>query len=144
MALNPFRRQLERLIPRVAAGLYGVGQSIMADSQELVAVDTGTLKSSGRVLLPELVGDELRVVVGYGYGETINPHTGQPAIGYAAVVHETHPTKAKYLERPALEHAEHMGGEVAVSIRRTVRTELGTTKGLGRYTEELTTMDGGE
>lgn len=105
MAFRPFSRQLDRIEQGVAAGLYRTGVRILNRSQELVPVDTGRLKGSGRVLQPEVEGDRVTVTVGYG-------------ADYALIVHEIHPTKSKYLEQAAGEELREIGPTVAASITR--------------------------
>lgn len=88
--------------------LYREGLGIMAQSEPLCPVDTGTLKASGYVQPPEIIegGQTIRVEIGYGGpAAKINPKTGQSADGYALFVHENleahHPVgTAKYLEIP--------------------------------------------
>lgn len=143
---RPFSGQLPRLAAGVAEGLYRVGNEIMADSQELIPVDTGTAKGSGRVLPPELRGDTLTVVVGYGYGDAVNPKTGEPAVGYIIPLHERTDVphkvgRAKFLEQPALEHVSRLRGEIGLAIRRASATELGVNKGLGFFTATLIPED---
>lgn len=88
------------------AGLYRVGQQIMADSKEhYVPVDTGVLRASGYVEPPTQSGSVVTVTLGYGGA----------AQAYATVQHEDlsfHHTvgQAKYLEIPA---RLHMGGAAA-------------------------------
>lgn len=118
MAFRPFSRQLNRIEQGVAAGLYRTGVRILNRSQELVPVDTGTLKGSGRVLQPEVEGDRVTVTVGYGYGPQMNPATGESPSGYALIVHEIHPTKSKYLEQAAGEELREIAPTVAASITR--------------------------
>ncbi len=96
----------EKIVQATAAALYQEGLAIMAISQQEVPVDTGTLRSSGQVQQPEIQTGAVMVTLGYGYGEKINPKTGESAQGYSIPVHERlgvhHPHgKAKYLEDPA-------------------------------------------
>ncbi|MBX3139853.1 MAG: HK97 gp10 family phage protein [Trueperaceae bacterium] len=74
---------------RVATATTEIAKEVFAESQREVPVDTGNLRASGRVepALPE------RLTATVSYGGT--------AAGYAVIVHETHKTKSKYLERPA-------------------------------------------
>ena len=77
-----------------AAGVYELGNVIMADSQLRVPVDTGDLKASGFVAVPNVSGGTITSEVGYG----------GTADDYALVQHEDttlrHPNggEAKYLE----------------------------------------------
>ena len=80
-----FEEAGKRIIEGASAGMYEAGTIIMANSQILVPVDTGTLKRSGEVTMPELSddGDSLSSIVGYAYGNEINPESGEPVTGYA-------------------------------------------------------------
>lgn len=124
--MSVFAKHLGRFVESAGAGLYQEGLAIMHESQQLVPVLTGTLRASGRVLAPEIEGDLVTVTLGYGYGETTNPQTGESASGYAIPVHErvdvVHPNgEAKFLEKPALERSDKLAGSVAVSITRAVK-----------------------
>lgn len=79
------------VIEGAASGLYQAGTVLMATSQQLVPVDTGTLKRSGMVEEPVVNGDSIEITVGYGYGgeyegrATENNPDGK---GYGFWVHE--------------------------------------------------------
>lgn len=117
----------EEIIAGTLAGLYEAGTKIMAESQILVPVETGTLKRSGTVEEPVIDGDSATVTLGYGYGEQINPNSGEPATGYAVFVHEnlearhSPPTQAKFLEQPAAAFA----GELAPTIEAAIKARTG-------------------
>lgn len=109
----------EVAVQAMASALYSEAQSILSDSQPLVPVETGTLRSSGAVELPAIAGTEIEVVIGYGGA----------AQDYAIVQHEhvefAHPNggQAKFLEQPALEHAATM--EIRLAGRLSKALELG-------------------
>lgn len=129
-----FSRQLGRISQAASAGLYQLGQDILKRSDELIPVDTGTAKASGRVQ-PSRSRRNPRVVVGYGYGDSVNPKTSEPAIGYVIPLHErveiSHETgQAKFLETAALEHLPKAGLRVAASIQRA-RVRLGPVTAAG-------------
>jgi hypothetical protein len=73
-------------------------QTIMNESKKIVPVDTGALKTSGRVENPIITSDEITVTIGYG----------GPSAPYAEIVHEDPnaqhgPGKTfKYLEIPVM------------------------------------------
>jgi hypothetical protein len=96
-----------------ASGLFVEAEAIMADSKEhYVPVDTGTLKNSGHVQLPEIDGTTVTVQMGYGGA----------AEAYAVVQHErlefNHPVGGpKYLERPLLAAASGLVSRLAEFIR---------------------------
>lgn len=131
MAAGPFSRHLARVGVGAGAGLYQAGRRILKRSDQLIPIDTGTARSSGRVMLPEVHGDEIRVVVGYGYGNRRNPKTGESAIGYVIPLHERvevrhgNGRQAKFLEKAALEEIPTLAADVAVSIMRADKTDAG-------------------
>lgn len=56
-----------RETPAIVGGaLYLLGSDIMGDSKELVPLDYGVLRASGRVLPPEVSGATITVALGYG------------------------------------------------------------------------------
>lgn len=123
MAARPFRRQLPRLVEGLKAGMYQGANRIGNRSQELVPYETGTLKASERVLPPEDRPGGVTVVVGYGYGDTPNPLSGEPASGYAIFVHERldvhHPHgQAKFLEQAAQELGSEVLRDIGAAIQR--------------------------
>jgi hypothetical protein len=95
--------------------LYLEAEGIMAQSKELVPVDTGALRSTGIVSPPVIEGDLVSVELGYG----------GPAAPYAVIVHENleahHPHgMAKYLEVPFDAAKRGMLDRVAAGIREEV------------------------
>jgi bacteriophage HK97-gp10 putative tail-component len=105
-----------RAVQAAESALYQEAETILAASKELVPVDTGTLRASGHVTLPERSGDVITVLIGYG----------GPAAPYAVHVHENlgahhaQPTQAKYLEQPALEAVSGMDGRMAETVRQAL------------------------
>jgi hypothetical protein len=99
--------------------LYQEGIKIMAESQPLVPVDTGTLRSTGYVSEPEREGDTITVDIGYGGpAAKINPKSGESSVGYGLYVHENldahHKVgQAKFLEQPFRAAANGMGQRIA-------------------------------
>lgn len=116
----------EEIIAGTLAGLYKGGTEIMAESQDIVPVEFGTLKRSGMVEQPVVDGDSATVTLGYGYGTEVGPD-GEMAVQYAVYVHEIErykhapPTTWKYLERPAAEY----GGKLAPTINAEIKTRIG-------------------
>lgn len=111
-ALDRYGRRAQTAI---AKALYREAEGIMAQSKELVPVDTGALRSSGHVRVPELRDRSATVVLGYG----------GPAAPYALYVHEDlnafHKVgMAKYLEVPF----RAAQGGMAERIARDLRDEL--------------------
>jgi hypothetical protein len=94
-----------------ADGLKAVSESIFAESQREVPVQTGALKRSGKLII-----DEEHLTAEISYGE------GLPD-ARAAIIHEKleihHPDgKAKYLENPTTAAAPRVGPIIAAAIRR--------------------------
>lgn len=110
--------RLAREFPQEVAGaLYRRGNEIMADSQEnYVPVDQGPLRASGHVELPEINGDDISVLIGYGGG----------AVDYAFVQHEgldfEHPVgEAKFLEKPLLKAQPTMANDIVAELAPLLR-----------------------
>src|SRR4030095_6802232 len=86
----------EEITRALARALYEDGNALKLEAQAITPVDIGTLRSSGYVTPPEITGNEIKVVVGFGGA----------AQAYAEIVHERldvyhePPTQAKYLETP--------------------------------------------
>jgi uncharacterized membrane protein len=96
--------------PALGRALYGEANVIFNDSQEIVPVDTGTLKNTGYVHQPQSPAPGIvEVLVSYG----------GPAAAYALAVHERlgvrhkPPTQAKYLETPLLARSAGMAARIA-------------------------------
>lgn len=115
-----------KVIEGVSAGLYSCGTSIMATSQALVPVDTGTLKRSGEVEQPIVDGHSVSVTLGFGYGQTENPKTGEMVTGYAKWVElrddamHKPPTQAHFLR----DAAQAFAPELPAFIEEGVRMKL--------------------
>jgi hypothetical protein len=122
-ALQQVLTQLgETAINDLAAAMYRQGEYVMTDSKRQVPVDTGNLKSTGHVSLPEVNGTVATVTLGYGgtAGEvtsvsrtgartellptgdvrvrtaTTTFRTLDTDVGYAVIVHETPPDRAHH------------------------------------------------
>ena len=112
-----------RIEEGVAAGLYTAGSSLMGMSQQIVPVEHGTLKRSGRVDEPVVDADSVSVTVGYGYGGT----TGHRLYGFWVEVREftsggkrvfhKPPTQAHYLSDPADAIAPALGEFIQEGVR---------------------------
>lgn len=102
----------------LGAALYQEAEKIMTVSKAVYApVDKGILRDSGHVQPPEINGKN-QVVVVLGYGG--------PASDYTIPQHERLDYKhtvgqAKYLERPVLSAAPHIGTNVAEFVVVTLR-----------------------
>lgn len=116
--LRALIRRLDAAGPReLSRGLYAEGTRIFNESQAEVPVEFGTLRSSGFVEQEST----LSTVVGYAGPESA-------AREYALIVHENldarhrAPTRAKFLERPALRAAaglqQRLGARLKSALRR--------------------------
>lgn len=106
-------RAKERAPIAMASALLIEAESIMHDSRELAPVDVGSLKGSATVGHPEITARGAEVEFGYGGA----------AEDYAVIQHERtdfHHTvgQAKFLEKPALEHAHGMGSRMALTVKK--------------------------
>lgn len=107
----------------MGGALYREGQGILAASQGLVPIDTGTLRSSGYVTEPERAEGRITVEIGYGGpAAKINPKSGESSDGYAIIVHENleahHPVGgAKFLELPFNQATRGMGRRIADAMK---------------------------
>lgn len=118
-ALNAaFARLVEHAVPQAAVrALYQLGEEILTQSQEIVPVDTGSLKRSGHTTLPAIEGDQIVVTIGYG----------GPSAPYALPVHERidvfhrPPTQAKFLESPVLAAAKRLETALTQAVQNSVR-----------------------
>src|SRR5512146_2489796 len=99
----------EEIRKALAAGLYKFGEDVMTESKSVYCpVDTGTLRSSGRVSIPEDTGKEITVMLSYGGA----------AASYAEPVHEINKNyrngkQWKYLETPLNAHV----GELPAKLK---------------------------
>lgn len=122
--LDRLNTQLDEMIAKIRKGaekgVYRHGSSVLAKADERVPVDTGALKSTGKVTLPEWSGDSVGVTVGYG----------DESVSYALAVHENMNPNVKwnrpgsgpkYLENPHKEMQDELPG----AIRDAVAEELG-------------------
>lgn len=109
--LKNLSRQLkekpEKVLHALEKSMYQEMEGIITQAKELTPVDTGALRSSGFVRLPERAGSTVNVVAGFGgpAGSGNVGETNRKDVGYAVRVHEDtvvfHPVgMAKYLEIP--------------------------------------------
>jgi hypothetical protein len=103
--------------------LYREADGIIQESQGLVPVDTGALRSSKYTEEPKTEGNMVTVDFGYGGpAAQINPKTGESTEGYALYVHENldafHKVgTAKFLEMPFDQAREGMADRVRNNVR---------------------------
>lgn len=106
-------RLLEDRGPKaMGAALWKEGNAVMTNAKAITPVDTGALKGSGVVNLPEIINNEVSVSLAFGGA----------ASNYAVYVHEdpkarhNPPTQYKFLEQPLLEAANGMGQRIAQEL----------------------------
>ena len=96
---------------------YESAHLVLADSQEIVPVDTGALRASGQVHLPAVSGTNVEVVVGYG----------GPGVDYATYVHEdlsahhAPGTSAKFLEIAVTRRTNGWQDAIAARVQDLLR-----------------------
>lgn len=108
--------------------LYRQAEFLMTDAKRITPVDQGPLRASGHVDPVRVEGSKVEVIVGFGGVAGTGNHNGETNnedVGYAAYVHEDlnarHTTgEAKYLERPALELAGKLEGNLARDLKQDV------------------------
>jgi hypothetical protein len=93
--------------------LYSEANEAFNKSQDLVPVDTGRLKSSGRVEMPVVTGNNVVVQIAYGTEYALPVHENLEA-------YHASPTQAKYLEQPVLAQINGMGDRIAKAIDKAI------------------------
>jgi hypothetical protein len=107
-------RALQRTTPlnqAKARGLFKRANLMMTAAKRDAPVDTGTLRASGTVFVPEVSRQDVSVLLGFG----------GPAAIYALLVHETHRTRSKFLERNVNQQASQLERDVAEEVDRFIR-----------------------
>lgn len=126
LGLEEFQAKLKTVAPAVAraamgTALYAEATSIMAEAIPKAPIEFGALRSSGHVEAPVVTGAGM-ISVTLGFGGA--------AKDYAVVQHEhlefNHPRggQAKYLEEPALAHAETAGPRIGAEIEQALGAAL--------------------
>ena len=110
---NQLDAKRQQVITACASGIYMAGEYILAQSKDRAPVDTGNLRASGFVDLPEVSGAVVAVKLGYGgfsaaYALKVheNPRAGKT--GGVSPSGKKYKTWAKvgewkYLEKPFME-----------------------------------------
>ena len=124
----------EKVRDHIGTALYREAERIMTASKKQVPVDTGALRSTGHIREPEVSGNMVSVVLGYGgpAGAGLKPRKGKRSkrvidnVGYAVYVHEKlnakhHVGGAKFLEKPMLEAQKGMDDRLAREIAAIIR-----------------------
>ena len=102
-----------RVIPAAEQALRTEAELIRTASMKQTPVDLGTLRAS------HIVKSDTT-----GLGPEASIGVGGPAAPYAITVHETHRTKAKFLENAANAAAEGMQQRIGARIASSVRGGL--------------------
>lgn len=115
----------------VAEGLAEQAEAVMTESKaNYVPVDTGTLRASGYVEPPVILGQDVRVTLGYGgaaqaYALSVheNPRAGH-TMGLSPsgrkYRHWAQVGEWKYLETPFLQMSDQAAGRIAAAVDRAV------------------------
>ena len=103
----------DRAPKELGGAMWREGTRIINSAKAITPVDTGTLKGSGHVQMPDISGNSVTVTVGFGGA----------ASNYAIYVHENlnsfhkPPTTAKFLERPLLDAVQGMALRLAQDLK---------------------------
>jgi hypothetical protein len=100
------RKRVEGTQDRVAEAVNDVAREVLSESQRVVPVDTGNLRSSARMTAAKRDAPTARIT----YGGT--------AAEYALAVHELHRSRSKYLEAPARAAAGRLKDKVTIAVRK--------------------------
>lgn len=126
----------------IGAGYDGMNKyirDVAAMSLEEVPRDTEVLANSFKVLDPIASDNYIRVTMGYGFGDEINPKTKRLAGQYALPVHEIYeakhdpPTKDHYLLDPMIEHSYHLQQDMAAEMRGVKVTGYRINRGVSLF-----------
>lgn len=105
----------------IGGALWREANRIMNNAKAITPVETGVLRKSGHVQLPNISRSGADVVMGFGGA----------ANAYAIHVHENlnakhkAPTQAKFLERPLMDAANSMAGRIASELEEDLRRVAG-------------------
>lgn len=93
--------------------------ALLRDAKAMTPVDTGRLQESGRVLAPRTSKTAVKVDFQVIFGAiTVRGRF----VDYALIVHETHPSKSKFLERAEQEHMPGMPDRIEKKVLSRVKT----------------------
>lgn len=117
--LARLRREPAQIAQATAAALYIEAEQTMTEAKELTPVDTGALRSSGHVQMPQVTDRGVSVEMGFG-GVAGG---GGDGVGYAVYVHENltahHPVgQAKFLEVPVNKRRSGFSDRLIARIKR--------------------------
>lgn len=115
----------DALIVAAVKAMEDFTDKVQDDSAYQVPKDTFVLAESWGSSAPYREGNRIKIVMGYGFGEDINPKTKRMADQYALPVHEIYnadhspPTKSHYLIDPLIDRAKDLQFEMAISMKST-------------------------
>lgn len=117
--VNNLKNIPDDIIREATQEIGSIVDDVFQESQERVPVQTGALKSSGKI---ESKVNEDEVIFEISYGDmTPNPKTGFHTEQYALEVHENpNSTGYKFLEVPYLNHLSAYREVIKNTIRRKV------------------------
>lgn len=122
-----FQKKIEAMPEKLRQAMPGAffqeAEEIMAESKQETPVDMGNLRASGHVQLPEIEGNRVSIIFGFGgvAGSGNLGETNEEAVGYAVPVHENLDShhnvgNAKYLENPLNRRRPNMAENLAKNI----------------------------
>ena len=125
------RRYPRHTARAVSRALYQEGEETITDAKEDTPVDTGALRASGFVELPERRASVIRVALGFG-GVAGSGNQGQSNaedVGYAVYVHEDcnayHDVgRCKYLEIHVRQTVRRLPRRIAREVHRETRRRV--------------------
>jgi len=117
-SLEGLRARAEASVPKI---LWKIAETIMTEAKRQTPVDTGNLKNSGHVKLPQWLNTWCYVRLGFGGPAGTGKGQTKDA-GYAVFVHESLTAhhrvgNAKYLERPMLAWASKLEAKIGADLR---------------------------
>jgi hypothetical protein len=111
-------QQLQRLVsaplPAVGATLYAEGNGIMAQSVQLVPIDTGLLRSTSHVARPVIAGATVTVELSYGSHGTA-PYAA--IIEFDVTLNHPHGGQAHYLSQPLFAATQGFTQRIAADLQ---------------------------
>ena len=119
--IKRLKHNTKKLTPEVQKAIVEVMRKVYADSQELVPVDTGALRASGKFSTGMTGKGKFFCTISYG-----SDGSDGIAVDYAVYVHEDlyahhdDPTSAKFLEIPADRHSVELRHRVGMTIKVTM------------------------
>ena len=111
------------MVAAAVDAMWKFSEDVMTQSLVEVPKDTLVLQNSADTVPPVRIGNRVKVSMGCGYGDEVNPITGRIAAQYAIPVHEIYhaehepPTKDHFLLDPLILEAGTLGAKMAVQMK---------------------------